>query len=228
MYKYQAVSHIKECNVYCQQSADNTERMLQFVLGTIQQQLETVPAILESFAIDGSNSKYAFGSKRHGLDYIATHKVALFELATKHKTSAENLLAVFLQVPGLGLVKAGFACQMFAGLVGCLDTHNITLYGVPLSSLRYNKKAHVKTQTKKIANYVALCESLGGCAWLWSRWCDYKASLIPHNWIDGGFSVSMLHIEALRNDYQHNLPRGLMDITDAPKWTDTYNQVVYS
>lgn len=200
-----ALLHIKACNSFCQSSADNTQRMLEFVLATIQQQLETVPNILDSFVEHGAASAYAFGAKRGGLDWLGDHRASLYAQAMGARANDDTLLAVFLQVPGLGMVKAGFACQLFAGRVGCLDTHNIAIYGLKSSALRFSKKALPDTQAKHRARYIELCNKLGGAVALWARWCDYKATLKPSNWSDAGTSVSLLHIECLQDNYKHNV-----------------------
>lgn len=199
-----AAEHITACNEFCQASPANLARMLRFVLSTIQQQLETTPDIVASFEELGSNSIYAFGSKHGGLDYIAEYAEGLFVLATSAPTE-QDLMRIFLTVPGLGLVKAGFACQLFNGTVGCLDTHNIKLYDIPLKTLRFSKKTKQATQDKHINTYVDLCKAIGGPVELWAAWCDYVGQARPVNWQREGFSVSIFHTEILTNTYTHNV-----------------------
>jgi hypothetical protein len=187
---------ILACNQYVQACADNLRRALFFVLATIQQQLETVPVIVSDFDSLGAASRFAFGSKAKGIDYINANIATLYADAMAAKSDPVELLNVFLRVPGLGLVKGGFAAQIFANSVGCIDTHNITLYGIPLSALRYDNKLLDKTKAAKRARYVGLCDGLGGSASLWSRWCDYLAELRPNNWIDGA-EVSRFHVEVI-------------------------------
>jgi hypothetical protein len=202
---HEAAKHMTACRQFAQADPANLERTLQFVLATIQQQLETVPGILQDFAEHGRRSPFAFGSKAKGLDFIAEQRDTLFEAAHLAKSDPDQLLAVFLTVPGLGLVKAGFACQLFAGSVGCLDVHNVKLYGLPANSLAFRKTLSEDTQARKRRDYVGMCRSLGGSIELWARWCDYKASLQPDNWERGGWSVSKFHIECLTNEFDHNI-----------------------
>jgi hypothetical protein len=70
-------------------------------------------------------------------------------------------MTIFLRIPGLGLPKAGFMCQLCAGLVGCMDVHNIRMYGLNIKDLTLAKnpkgdKAKA-TNLTKIVNYIDLC-----------------------------------------------------------------------
>jgi hypothetical protein len=193
--------HIAQCNQLAQSSPDNLRRACTFVLATIQQQLETVPAIMRDFERNGSKSKYAFGSKSAGLDFLRDNIYALDSAA--HQALARKdwqmLLEAFLAVPGLGMVKSGFACQLFAGSVGCIDTHNIKLYGVKLSTLKYGYPKRRETIERKLSDYIGLCHGIGSRD-LWAGWCQYVANLRPDNWADGE-AVSQLHIDCLSGHY---------------------------
>ena len=124
--------HIEECNTFAQESPANLKRCCLFVLATIQQQLETVPVALTDIAELAEGSRFAWGPKLKGVTWLEseTRVQLLFDEAHSCIDSPVELLDVFLQVPGFALVKAGFACQIFAGSVGCIDTHNVTLYGI--------------------------------------------------------------------------------------------------
>ena len=163
------------------------------------------------------------GSASHGLDYLRDNAATLYADAMEARDNPDALLEVFLRVPGLGLAKAGFACQLFAGIVGCLDTHNIKLYGVPMSTLSYNKNAkRDETKARRRQAYLALCERIGGSEKLWRAWCEYKASIAPGNWDNGGESVSALHVECLRREYRHNVPDLFTDTDDRPRFSPDY------
>jgi len=187
---------ILACNKFAQACADNFKRAALFVLATVQQQLETVPVALTEFESIGTASRFAWGNKKTGIDYLDENSADLYRDAMNCKNDSVELMTVFLRVPGLGLVKAGFLCQIFSGLVGCIDTHNIKLYDIPLSTLRYNYKSKPETQKKKIAKYVSLCNGLGGAVLLWSTWCDFVAALRPYNWANGA-EVSKFHFDVI-------------------------------
>ncbi len=187
---------IETCNEFTQASADNLKRAAIFVLATIQQQLETVPVAVTDMTAQGSASRFAWKFKGAGLDYLDANSPQLYLDAMNCKRKPGNLLEVFLRVPGFGLVKAGFLCQIFAGIVGCIDTHNIKLYEIPLSALRYRYESQANTLQAKRDNYVSLCNGLGGAHVLWSRWCDYVAKLRSYNWSDGA-EVSKFHVDVV-------------------------------
>lgn len=185
--------------------------MIRFVLATIQQHLEAVPDIIASFEELGAGSPFAFGSKRRGLTYLHENMEAIYWDAMCALDDDEQLMSVFLRVPGLGLVKAGFACQLFAGRVGCLDVHNIRMYDIPMSVLRYSKKSSVAALEKNIRIYTEMCHRLGGPVTLWGRWCEYKADVSPSvNWPAGAESVSVLHVEACSGSWWHTLPQFML------------------
>lgn len=211
--------HIRECNDVCQGSAEATTRMLRFVIATIQQQLETVPDILLDFEEFGPESRFAFGQKADGLAYIHEHGERIYFEALAAMDDDVELMHVFLQVPSLGLVKAGFACQLFAGRVGCLDVHNIRLYGLSRKDLRINKQAKLAaTIERRVRAYCELCRKLGGPVSLWAAWCDYKANVAPAgNWPHMGASVSLMHVEACAGEFYDTLP-AFMDYEDAPRF----------
>jgi hypothetical protein len=195
--KYQ--QHIAQCNQLAQHSPDNLRRAVSFVLATIQQQLETVPDIMADFEQQGSASRFAFGSKATGLDWLQDNAGQLYRDAMAARDNPQQLLQVFLAVPGLGLVKSGFAAQLFAGTVGCIDTHNIKLYGIPLSAIRYGYPKRQQTIDSKLQKYIALCDGIGSSE-LWAAWCQHVAALRPANW-QNGLAVSQLHVDCLAGRY---------------------------
>ena len=189
--------HIKECNTFAQESPENLKRACLFVLATIQQQLETVPVALTDIVEIAEVSRFVWGPKLAGVTWLQseTRTQLLFEEAHSCIDSPVELLDVFLQVPGFALVKAGFMCQIFAGTVGCIDTHNVRLYGISRGDTRY-EPAKPDTLLRKRERYVALCDGLGGAHALWSRWCDHVAKLRPFNWTDGA-EVSQFHVDVI-------------------------------
>lgn len=221
-----AKEHMTECAAFCQRGPAETERMLRFVLATIQQGLETVPTILADFAELGARSPFAFGAKARGIEYAREHAEQLHADAMTALRCDHALLRHFLQVPGLGLVKAGFAAQLFGGRVGCLDTHNLRLYGIPANAVRFNKAAAEKTRERAIVRYAAACRALGGPVNLWARWCEYKADLSPQ-WFFDGASVSALHVECLHGAYSQLFPGDVADSEPHPERAPKSNAVPF-
>jgi hypothetical protein len=212
-YNYRQDIHL--VNELVQDDCESFKRSLLFVLATIQQQLETVPRILSDFEYSGSSSGYAFGSKREGIDYINDNYLQLWSTARGVVGDPEQLLSTFLQVPGLGLAKSGFAAQLFSNKVGCLDTQNLKLDGVPLGQLRYPKHALLETRVEYINRYADLCRGLGGSVKLWSAWCHYLYQLRPGNWASGG-EVSYFHYQVIAGEIDYREDVLYVDIDDAP------------
>ena len=184
------------CNEYAQDSADNFKRCALFVLATVQQQLETVPVALTDICELGAASRFAWGNKAKGVTYLDENYRELYDDARARKSDDVILMDLFLKIPGMALVKAGFLCQIFAGTVGCIDTHNIKLYDIPVSALRYRYESSAECNAAKVRRYVELCNGLGGAQALWSRWCDYVADLRPNNWAHGA-DVSRFHVDVI-------------------------------
>lgn len=105
-----------------------------------------------------------------------------------------------MEVPGLGMVKAGFVMQMMFGRVGCMDVHNTRrFYKVDIKDVQISAGVRKdSTKFKKIIGYVQLCKGNRSTSRLWDSWCEqlvYK----PCNrgrFADGN-EVSQFHLQAL-------------------------------
>jgi hypothetical protein len=111
--------------------------------------------------------------------------------------TAGALLAL-TELPGLGLVKAGFVIQMIWQSVGCLDTRNIKEFGLDVS--RFNlTKSHLSDTVKRerAEEYIAECERLGGAEYLWDNWCR-GAAVTYRKRYQSGDEVSREHVAWVR------------------------------
>lgn len=210
------------CNEYAQESADNFKRCALFVLATVQQQLETVPVALTDICELGAASRFAWGNKAKGVEFIEGNIMRLYRDALNFVSYGDDaaLMELFLRIPGMALVKAGFLCQIFAGTVGCIDTHNVKLYDIPVSALRYRYEATAECNAAKVRRYVELCSGLGGAHALWSRWCDYVAKLRPFNWTDGA-EVSQFHVDVITGTESGAITDLFSDIEYEPTFSNT-------
>jgi len=181
-------------NEHCQQSADNNADMVMMVVLSIQQPWHAVGDQMRDYKALGASSRFVWGNKRKTFDWLQEHKQALYRDAMDAKTDSE-LMQAFLQVPGLGLAKAGFCCQLFAGRVGCIDVHNLRRLNIAPSVLCLDKKCQPETKRKKIDAYVSACKSRR-TSWLWDSWCKLIAKKDPKRWIDANH-VSAVHFEYL-------------------------------
>ena len=187
-------THQKAIGRWGRKSPDNTSWIIAMVLLSIQQHWDQIGNQLIDLKENGLDSKYLFGSKRSGWDYVLAHKKEIHEAIYSRKLPmAEKLLAV-ASIPNIGLVKAGFVLQLCIGKVGCLDVHNLRRFGLsPQAFKTYGLK--YDTALGKAKLYVKVCEDLGGCEYLWNSWCDLLAEKYPNKYKNGQ------HVSRLHKDY---------------------------
>ena len=196
--------HAKNIQEYSRQSPENLNAVVLMVVLSIQQNWISVGDQLADVKKNGADSRFLWGNKAKAYKYMESRKHFLFSqylaVLNSKKTDAEkahSLMKIFLNIPGLGLVKAGFCCQLTAGLVGCIDLHNIRLYGIDESHLKVSMKVKNKEIIKnKITNYVNICHAIG-TEKLWDNWCNYLSTK-NKRWRDG-YHVSKVHETYLRN-----------------------------
>jgi hypothetical protein len=155
--------------------------VIEFTLCTIQQPLQQVLPQRRDIAAKGLESRFLFGSKRTGLAYAQEHAGYLWRVMhdiLKRPDSAErkaDLIQHFMQVPGLGMVKAAFVVQMIGGGTACLDTHNLKALGMTEAQVKVGAKLKPETVRRKVLAYVRLCDETGGAEFWWDKWCNYVA-----------------------------------------------------
>ena len=201
--------HAKAVQEYAQRSADNMADVILMVVLSIQQNWSGVGDQLKDVRENKVDSRFLWGNKGKTYKYLATHKHFIYGqmLAISHsnlsdKDKALSLMTIFLKIPGLGLPKAGFTCQLIAGLVGCMDVHNIRMYNLDAKALTLAKdpkgdKAKA-TNHNKIVNYIDLCTTYG-TENLWNSWCNFLATKSV-KWQDGNH-VSEVHYTYLTGEY---------------------------
>jgi len=196
-YKIDAVN----CQAFAQKSPDNMVDVGLMVVLSIQQNWLGVGTQLEDVRINGAESKFLWGNKINTYHYLQANKhilyadaMAVINSESPDRTKARDLMDIFLRVTGLGIPKAGFMCQLMAGLVGCMDVHNIRMYSLNASSLSLSKNPKtskgIEANARKIATYIDLCHDIG-TEKLWNVWCDYLATK-SKQWRDGTH-VSHVH-----------------------------------
>lgn len=116
--------------------------------------------------------------------------------ATLEDVEAEMLAYLVRNVPGLGFVKAGFVLQIVWGLSGCIDSHNLTRFGIhPRKFDAPPPTQKFGTILRKCRAYNAMVRQIGGTAGLWNSWCAYVAENQPNTYASAD-TVSRLHAEA--------------------------------
>lgn len=192
MYK----NHVPLIRSYSLESPDNLADCLTFVLATIQQSLSTVPAIMDDIDTHGVDSRFLFGTKRQGYQFIQDNKVSLYNQAYACIDPVQAV-SLFFQIPSIGAVKAGFCAQLLGHDTGCIDSHNLTLLGISPNAVNVRKNLKQATINKKLLEYVELTDSVGGSEYLWDSWCNYVAGNQANKKLATGYDVSLLHVLAI-------------------------------
>lgn len=174
-------------------NADNFARVQKFVICTIQQQLKT--AVKQS---NGERDLNAFGFKLKALANIAEYKEYRYQAAYELYTEGEHdeLLSCVSSWFGFGLVKAGFVLQLAFGISGCIDTHNLKLFGIKKNTVTLGANVKSNTRLKKAIAYNQLIQKIGGTEFLWDTWCEYVAVNQPRTYTNAA-QVSSLHVDAI-------------------------------
>ena len=149
---------------YAMESPYNLHDVVTFTLCTIQAGLSTCQLQISDICVNGAVSKYLWGAKASGYVYARDNAVYLWErvalIAEQGMDDPANVaeaVLLFMQVPGLGMVKASFVCQMLGFNVACLDSHNLQRLGLSVSAVKVDAKAKVAAKRIKVIEYVKLC-----------------------------------------------------------------------
>ena len=134
---------------------------------------------------NGMKATQLWGLKRKGYKYLLENKQVLYKTVRDLRAgriSTRAFIRQWLKVPGMGIVKAGFVCQMTCGKAGCLDMHNITRYGLDAKVFTVPKRVDIAAQMQAIDDtinhYLSLCDLCGGTEYLWNEWCRILADKV--------------------------------------------------
>lgn len=204
MYK----NHAIECQRYCRESANNLADCIMMVSLSIQQDWDKIGIQLDDLRLNGLDSRFIIWKmKQDTYKYLQRRKHFLYgsylAVVNSYKSDdhkALSLMKLFTRLDGINTAKAGFICQLSAGLVGCIDIHNSRLYDIDLTKIAINKKVvsskgH-QANLVKIKDYVSVCHKIGTSK-LWDTWCNARA--IEDNNFASGYEVSEAHINYLIN-----------------------------
>ncbi len=198
MYKTDA----KAIAAYAMSSPGGLMDVVEFTLLTIRQPLQAVVKQRQDIRAKGAASAFLFGSKRDGWRWAQDNKAYLWRVAKDilaRPNDAErkaDLIQHFMQVPGLGMVKAAFVVQMIGGKTACIDSHNLTRLGLPASAVKVSSKLKPETVRAKVLAYVGMCDDTGGAEYWWDTWCEYVAGRRGSP-LKTGEAVSAYHVEAV-------------------------------
>ena len=176
-----------------------------FTLCTIQAGLSTCKSQIEDVNIHGSASRFMWGKKGDGYNYVKENDAYLWgkvnhikdTMGTESVEACVEVVRLFMRVPNLGMVKASFVAQMFGFNVSCIDSHNIKRLGLKPSVVQTPPaKMSEGGKLKKITKYVEMCQLEGSEYW-WDTWCEYVAGNRANKALDTGDVVSRYHVECV-------------------------------
>lgn len=182
--------HVPAIAAGCREDANIWARAIMFASLSIQQSVEQVPSMLDDLEETRAQSVYLWGFKRRTYEYVYANlgqMHGVLELPLR-----EALRELASQVPGLGLVKAGFCLQLAGYDVACLDTRNIRREGRQPRAFRTDGRPPSRA---KLDAY--LKETEGKAQAYWDAWCEDVAHArgLEPEW------VSALHLSILPDDY---------------------------
>ncbi len=166
-----------DISMACEDSPDMVAKAGIFTLLTIQQWLGLVPRAFHDVQKHGSDSRYAWGNKKAGVAYVlANQRELLRSVQNYHSTGDLNaLIRDYMDIPGLGIVKASFMAQLTVADGACLDIHNLRHLGLSVESFKMSKTATPATYARRIGAYNAVWRDIGDSAHWWDLWCDSYA-----------------------------------------------------
>ena len=192
-----------EIEMSAARSPQNTLDVGTFVLLTIRQQFSGVGRQLDR--VRAGDARPLWGFKYDGYRYLCEKRDYLHKRAHDCRMGriwVNDLMRDYLAVPGLGLVKAGFAVQLLTGEAGCFDMHNVDRFGLNATDFKIGKRTDPDAQLREIDSvvewYLALCDDYGGSEMLWDGWCHHVAEQY-RTW-DSAEQVSRAHVNFLKGE----------------------------
>lgn len=196
-------THQPIISAWARQSPENLARVMQFVIVTARNPFHRVPADLQACDRPEEARSVLFGWKYDafmsawlGRDkhFAALERVTAPGYGPRYAL-AQQLEYLCLQ-PGFGPVKAGFVTQLVYGTGGCMDTHNMKLYGINPHAFDGIKNKGPKGRRKTIQHYISVLGRAGSAGVLWDKWCEHMAAIYPQHYRHADH-VSALHCTAL-------------------------------
>jgi hypothetical protein len=179
--------HQPSISQYALASPAHFRRTVTFVLASVKRYFFDVQQAMDKPEVFTPAS-------REGYACIMEAAPAYWSFAQGHATPMERMRR-YLEIPGLGICKAGFLCQLIHGQVGCLDTHNLRRFGLSPTAFRTPNTA--KALSERLEVYLHTCDGVGGGPEaLWNDWCYVQSQLYPEQWRDDEH-VSRYHAECI-------------------------------
>ena len=202
------INHATAVQQYAQVSASNLSDVTLMTVLSIRQPWLNIGTQMIDVRTNKLGAKALWGFKKDTYIYLESNKHKMYAqmmaVINSNKTDASkamSLMNIFLRVNGLGMAKAGFMCQLTAGLVGCMDSHNLKMYNLDANDFKLTKNPKtiksLDANVKKIRNYVQICNEYG-TENLWNSWCSFLATKST-KWRDANH-VSEVHYSYLTGE----------------------------
>lgn len=199
-------THQNEIGLFARENSENMARVITFVFCTIQQYLYTTPDQMQDIDSSGTNSKWLNTQKSLAYDELQENKERLYNESMQiwreypnPESARHELLKLFAECRGLGLIKAGFVCQLCFGISGCLDTHNLKRFNISETEFKASRYKGLRKELSKnrlIRKYHKMIDKSGGTKNLWNGWCNFVAENQQVRYANG-HDVSKLHVTAI-------------------------------
>lgn len=199
--------HVPILNAGMRLDPDTFVRGVTFAFLSMRTQFIRVAGQMAEVDRAGSNARALWGFKRGAYDFLRLNK---FDLHTRvvAATDSETAIAALTTIPGMGIVKSAFVCQMMGHDVGCLDTRNIKRLGLDPNEYK-TRGEHDKTTAafkRKVGRYVDATN--GQAEALWNDWCEDVAKVYAVS----GEDISRQHLVIVPKSVR----RGLGSVGDVP------------
>lgn len=168
--------HVSVINSAMRRDPDIFVRGVTFAFLSMRTQFVRVREQMKEVDALGSSARSLWGFKRGGYDFLRQNRIKLWETSVNANDS-ETAISVLTTIPGMGIVKAAFVCQMMGHDIGCLDTRNIQRLGLNPREWRTDGETRKSTDAfkRKVSRYVDYTQ--GRAEELWNDWCKDVSSV---------------------------------------------------
>lgn len=190
-------THQKQIELACLENIDAFTETLHMVIASIRNPFHRLPVIMNQQRTMGIEApSLQQNTKREGYECVIANKKFLYQDMYHNNLSVAEQILSMTSIPGIGIVKAGFIVQLCTGQVGCLDVHNLRMFGMTESTFKFSKTVKQNTALAKINLYIETCKKLGGSEFLWDNWCEFIAKKYPQHFTSAE-QVSQMHVDLI-------------------------------
>jgi hypothetical protein len=144
------------------------ERGVMFAILSARVRFSRVPQSMRDLERHGARASCLWGFKKRAWEYVRANRDSLWRDACAAR-DPETALRVLCRVPGLGIIKGGFVCQMLGFDIACLDTRNVAREGRDMRTYTCAHKSKPGFD-RRLVRYVQ--ETEGRACELWDTWCS--------------------------------------------------------